>query len=72
MFVMQTPFTIIDGVGSHARIQRGVRTTPEKSIRYRFLSSTGPDTLINHKATKPSFNVRASLARQRNAIFVVF
>ena len=33
-----------------------------------FLSHSGPDPLNNHKATKPTFNVRPSSARQRNAI----
>ena len=38
MLVMQSPFTIIDGVGSHARIQRGVRATPKKSKDIGFLA----------------------------------
>ena len=33
-----------------------------------FLSNTGPDTLKNHKAAKQEFNVRQSLACQRNAM----
>ena len=33
-----------------------------------FLSNTGPDPLKNHKATKPAFNVRATSARQRDAL----
>ena len=33
-----------------------------------FLSNTGPDLLKNHKATKPAFNARPSLARQQKAI----
>ena len=33
-----------------------------------FLSNTGPDTLKNHKATKPEFNAGPSSANQRNAI----
>ena len=33
--------------------------TPEKS-HIRFLSNTGPDTLKNHKATKPAFNFLGS------------
>ena len=37
-----------------------------------FLTSTGPDPLENHKATKPSFNVGPSSARQRNAILMAF
>ena len=37
-----------------------------------FLSNTGQDPLKNHKATKPAFNVGPSLARQRNAILMVF
>ena len=35
---------------------------PEKSQNIRFLSNTGPDTLKNHKATKPAFNVGPSSA----------
>ena len=37
-----------------------------------FLSNTGSDHMKNHKATKPAFNVGPSLARQRNAIEMVF
>ena len=33
-----------------------------------FLSNTRPDSLKIHKATKPTFNVGPSSARQRNAI----
>ena len=33
-----------------------------------FPSNTGPDTLKNHMATKPAFNIGPSSARQRNAI----
>ena len=33
-----------------------------------FLSNNGPDPLKKHKASKPAFNVRPSLARQQNAI----
>ena len=36
------------------------------------LGNTGPDTLQNHKATKPAFNVGPSSARQQNAIEMVF
>ena len=36
------------------------------------LSNSGPDTLINHKATKPAFNVGSSWARQQNAIKMGF
>ena len=45
---------------------------PEKSRKYRFLSNSSPNPLKNHKATKPTFNVGPSLARQRNAIEMVF
>ena len=34
------------------------------------LSNTGPDTLKNHKATKPTFNIWPLSARQRNIISV--
>ena len=30
----------------------------------RFLSNTDPDPLVNHKATKPAFNVGPYFARQ--------
>ena len=33
-----------------------------------FLSNTCPDSLKNHKATKPEFNVGPSSTRERNAI----
>ena len=42
--------------------------TPEKITKIGILSNTGPDPLINQKATKPVFNVGPSSARQRNAI----
>ena len=41
---------------------------PEKSQNYSFFSNSGPDSLKNHKATKPAFNVGPSLARKRNVI----
>ena len=37
-----------------------------------FLSNTGMDSLNNHKATKPAFIVGPSLARQENAIEMMF
>ena len=47
----------------------GGPTSPlENHKNIGFLSNTGPDPLINHKATKPAFNVGLSSARQRNAI----
>ena len=58
----------------HARIQRGGAGGPDAlplknhKINIGFLSNTGPDTLKNHKAAKPEFNVGPSSARQRNAI----
>ena len=62
-----------------ARIQKGggqgVRTPPpppkkkKKSQNYKVSNSnTGPDSLKNHKVTKPAFNVGPSSARHRNAI----
>ena len=58
----------------HGRIQRGagVRTSPLKNHKNRVSYPTGPDPLKNHKATEPAFNVWPSLARQRNAIRMVF
>ena len=48
----------------HARIQRGDRgsgTHPLKNHKNTgFSSNTGPDSLKNHEATKPSFNVKSS------------
>ena len=46
------------GASVHARIQRGDRgvRTPLKGHS----SNTGADTLENHKATKPAFNVGPS------------
>ena len=40
----------------------------QKALGFR--SNTGQDPLKYHKATKPAFNIRLSLARQRNAIEV--
>ena len=37
-----------------------------------FLSHSGLDPLANYKATKPAFNVGPALARQGNAILMVF
>ena len=42
--------------------------TPRKSQNIGFLSNTGPDPLKINKATKPTFNVGPSSARQRNTI----
>ena len=42
--------------------------SPEELQKYiGFLSNAGPDTLKNHKAIKPAFNVGPSFANQRNA-----
>ena len=62
----------------HAQIQSGGGGgaggphPPEKSQNIGFLSNTGLDPLKNLKATKPAFNVGPSLARQGNAISMVF
>ena len=45
----------------------GTGDPPEKSQNLGFPSNTGLDSLKNHKATKPAFNVGPSSARQRNA-----
>ena len=49
---------------------------PWKITTIGFLINTGLNSVENHKATKPSFNVRPLSARQRNAydgpVFVVF
>ena len=47
-------------------------TPAEKSQNIGFLCNTCLDPLKNHKATKPSFNVGPSSARQRNAISMAF
>ena len=57
----------------HVRIQGGgggqCPDSPLKNYTaIGFLSNTDLDPLENHKATKPSFNVGPSSARQRNAI----
>ena len=49
---------------NQARIQRG----GGGGRVIGFLSNTGPDPLVNHKATKPAFNAGPLSARQRNAI----
>ena len=41
---------------------------PEKLQNIGILSITGPDSLENHKATKPVFHVGSPSTRQRNAI----
>ena len=46
----------------------GDRTPSENHKNIGFLINTGPDSLKNHKATKPAFNVRPPSAHQRNAI----
>ena len=45
----------------------GVRTPLKNHKNIGFRCNTGPDPLIDHKATKPAFNVGPSLARQQNA-----
>ena len=75
------PICKTDGIFPHAWIQRGGRgpdhhpppPSPEELQKYiGFLSNTGPDTLKNHKAIKPAFNVGPSFANQRNAIEMAF
>ena len=46
---------------------RGSRPDPDHN-NIESLSSTSLDTLKNHKATKPAFNVGSTWARQQNAI----
>ena len=41
---------------------------PKNHKNIGFLSNSGPDPLKNYKATKPTFSVGPSSARQRNAI----
>ena len=56
----------------HVRVQRGAGEPDPPPLKnhknIEFLSATGLDPLKNHKTTEPAFNVRPSLARQRNAI----
>ena len=47
---------------------QGVRTPLEILQKYSFFCNTGPDSLKNHKATKPAFNVSHHRAHQQNAI----
>ena len=55
----------------HLRIQREDRG-PDPLLKNHknigFLNSSDPDPLKNYEATEPSFNVRPSSVRQRNAI----
>ena len=44
------------------------QVSTDKLQNIGFLSNTGLDTLKNHKASKPVFNVGSTSARQRNAI----
>ena len=60
-------------MNGHGQIQSGDRGQGpppplENHIAIGFLSNTSPDTLDNHKATMPAFNVGPSSARQQNAI----
>ena len=52
---------------THARIERGDRGEPPPPTKNRkiigFLSTTGPDHMINRKAIKPAFSVGPSSAR---------
>ena len=43
----------------------GGQGVSENSQNIGFLSNTGPDSLENHKVTKPTFNVGQSSTRQR-------
>ena len=56
----------------HGRIQGGGGTGGPDPLKNHknigFLSNTGPGPLKNHKATKPSFIVGPSSARERNTI----
>ena len=50
-------------------------TTPPPLKNHKcigLLSNTGPDTLENHKATKPAFNIEPFLAPKRNSINMTF
>ena len=61
--------------GKHMRESRGgtgVWTPLKITKNIEFLSNTDPDPLKNHKATKKTFNVGPSSARQRNAIKMPF
>ena len=51
--------------GSRGGGGAGAPDTREKSQNVGFFSNTGPESLKNHKATKPEFNVGPSAARQR-------
>ena len=46
----------------------GVWTPPKNHKNIGFSSDIGLEPMKNHKATKPTFNVWPSSARQRNAI----
>ena len=50
---------------------KGVGTPLKNHKNIGFLSNTGPDPL-NHKATKPAFNVGPLAVRQRNVISMAF
>ena len=55
----------------HEWIQRGDRRSGPPMENHKnvgFLSNRGPDPLENNKATKPTFSVGPSSARQQNAI----
>ena len=52
--------------------KRGQGVCPPPLQKLGVLSNTGPGPLKNQKATKPAFNVRPSLARQRNTLWMVF
>ena len=57
----ENPWADPEGEGQRIQIP------PEKSQKYiGFLTNTGPDSLKNHKDTKPTYNVGPSSARQQN------
>ena len=60
----QAACTGLEGVGIG-----GLDLTWKITKNITLLSNTGQFSLKNHKAAKPAFNVRSSMARQRNAIY---
>ena len=55
---------IIRGTCADPDRGQGVQTPLENYKAIGFLSNTGPDSLENHKDTKPEFNIGSSSARQ--------
>ena len=63
------PRKITKNYGFLAKVSNGAKIRNRyNQVPHLTQDTTGPESLKNHKATKPAFNVWPSSARQRNAI----